>query len=140
MPRKKLLVIDVAALGWNTASKLGGFFFQNAVSAFPAVTCTAQATFRTAAPPQSHGMVSNGLFFPELRKVLFWEQAAALVKGERIWEKFRKNGGKVGMMFWQQSLGESVDLGPLARAHPQAWRRHDPGVATVSRATSTPGS
>jgi predicted AlkP superfamily pyrophosphatase or phosphodiesterase len=108
--QKKLLVIDVAALGWNIASKLGGYFFQKAASVLPAVTCTAQATFRTAAPPQSHGMVSNGLFFPDLRKVLFWEQAAALVKGERIWEKFRKNGGKVGMMFWQQSLGESVDM------------------------------
>ena len=107
---KKLLVIDIASLGSNIASKLGGFFFQNASSVFPAVTCTAQATFRTAAPPQSHGMVSNGLFFPNLRKVLFWEQAAALVKGPRIWDKFRANGGKVAMMFWQQSLGETVDM------------------------------
>ena len=109
-PRKKLLVIDIAALGSNVASKLGGFFFQDTVSAFPAVTCTAQAAFRTAAPAQTHGMVSNGLFFPELRKVLFWEQSSALVHGPRIWEKYRADGGKVAMMFWQQSLGESVDM------------------------------
>ncbi|HWB59965.1 MAG TPA: alkaline phosphatase family protein [Chthoniobacteraceae bacterium] len=108
--QKKLLVIDIAALGSNVASKLGGFFFQNATSAFPAVTCVAQADFRTATPAGAHGLVSNGLFFPNLRKVLFWEQAAALVQGPRIWDKFRARGGKVGMMFWQQSLGESVDM------------------------------
>ncbi len=55
-------------------------------------------------------MVSNGLFFRDLRKVLFWEQSAALVSGDRIWKKFRANGGRVGMMFWQQSLGEDLDL------------------------------
>lgn len=84
--------------------------FQSAQTVFPAVTCVAQATLRTAALPQSHGLVANGLFFPELKKVLFWEQSAALVEGKRIWEGFRSRGGKVGMMFWQQSLGECVDL------------------------------
>ena len=33
-----------------------------------------------------------------------------LVSGERIWEKFRARGKTVGMMFWQQSMGEAVDL------------------------------
>ncbi len=110
MPRKKLLIIDVAALGSDLAVKIPGFSFRKAVSEFPAVTCTSQATFRTASPSQAHGMVSNGLFFPGLRKVLFWEQSSALVQGGRIWEKFRAQGGTVGMMFWQQSLGEAVDL------------------------------
>jgi len=110
MPRKKLLVIDVAALGWNLAPQVPGFSFQKAESAFPAVTCTAQASFRTAALPQTHGMVSNGLFFSDIRKVLFWEQSSALVRGSRIWEKSRAQGSRVGMMFWQQSLGEAVDL------------------------------
>ena len=108
--QKKLLVIDIAALGSNVASKLGGFFFQSAASVFPAVTCTAQATFRTAAPPAAHGMVSNGLYFADLRKVLFWEQSSTLVGGPRIWDKYRARGGKVGILFWQQSLGESADM------------------------------
>ena len=55
-------------------------------------------------------MVGNGLFFRELRKVLFWEQSSALVHGPRIWDDFRARGGKVGLMFWQQSMGENVDL------------------------------
>jgi len=110
VPHKKLLIINVAALGSNLAGKIPGFSFQKAASEIPAVTCTSQASFRTASTPQAHGMVSNGLFFPGLRKVLFWEQSSALVHGPRIWEKFRAQGGRVGMMFWQQSLGEAVDF------------------------------
>ena len=105
---KKLLVIDVAALGWNMASKLPGF--QSTQTVFPAVTCTAQASFRTAAAPAEHGMVANGLYYPTLRKVLFWEQSSALVQGRRIWEDFRARGKKVGLMFWQQAMGEDADL------------------------------
>lgn len=109
MPAKrKLLVVDVAALGWNLVSHLPEF--RPAQSIFPAVTCPVQAAFRTAAPPSQNGLVANGLFFPELAKVLFWEQSAALVEGPRIWDRFRARGGKVGMMFWQQSMGEAVDL------------------------------
>lgn len=106
--QKKLLVVDIAALGWNLASSLTGF--APAQTVFPALTSVFQASFRTAASPAMHGLVANGLFFRELRKVLFWEQAASLVEGARIWEGFRARGGTVGMMFWQQSMGENVDL------------------------------
>ena len=92
------------------AARLEKFSFKPLEPVFPAVTCTAQASFRTAAAPSVHGMVSNGLFFADLKKVMFWEQASSLVEGGRIWDGFRKRGGRVGMIFWQQSLGESVDL------------------------------
>ena len=105
---KKLLVVDIAALGWNLVRHLPEF--QPAQTVWPALTCTAQASFRTAADPMKHGIVANGLFFKDLTKVLFWEQSARLCEGSRIWEKFRARGGKVGMMFWQQSMGEDVDL------------------------------
>ena len=107
-PNKKLLVVDIAALGWNLVSHLPDF--QPAQTVFPAVTCTAQASFRTAALTQDHGVIDNGMFFRDLRKVLFWEQSSALVQGPRIWDDFRARGKKVGMMFWQQSMGEAVDL------------------------------
>jgi hypothetical protein len=54
-------------------------------------------------------MVANGFFDAALRKPLFWEQSASLIDGPRIWERFRARGGTVGLMFLQQSLGESVD-------------------------------
>ncbi len=105
---KKLLVVDIAAFGWNLVSHLPEF--RPAQPVWPAVTCTAQASFRTAVTAGAHGMVANGLFFKDLRKVLFWEQSADLVQGPRIWDDFRKRGGKVGLMFWQQSMGEAADL------------------------------
>ena len=104
----KLLVVDIAALGWNLGSRLPDF--HRAETFFPAVTSVFQASFRTASPPSTHGLVSNGLFFKDLTKVLFWEQSASLVEGPRIWDSFRARGGTVGMMFWQQSMGEKVDL------------------------------
>jgi predicted AlkP superfamily pyrophosphatase or phosphodiesterase len=103
---KKLLVVQVAALGWDLVKDLPAF--HSAEAFFPAVTCTAQAGFRTASLPRSHGMVANGVRLPDLRKILFWEQSSALVQGDRIWSRFRASGRKAGMIFWQQSLGDSA--------------------------------
>ncbi len=105
----KLLVVQVAALGWDLVKELPGF--RSAEAFFPAVTCCAQAGFRTASLPREHGMVANGVRLPELRKILFWEQSSSLVQGERIWSRYRAGGHTAGMMFWQQSLGdEELDL------------------------------
>lgn len=109
---KKLLIVQVAALGSDLLRKHGGARGEKYLSArtiFPAVTCSVQASFRTASLPSEHGMVANGVYTAALKKVLFWEQAASLVSGERIWEGFRAAGGKTGMYFWQQSLGEKVE-------------------------------
>lgn len=88
---------------------MAGLEFRPAKSVFPAVTCTAQASFRTAAEPRVHGMTSNGFYSRVLRRPAFWEQSSALVAGPRIWDAARAVGMRVGMYFWQQSMGESVD-------------------------------
>jgi len=111
---KKLLVIQVAGLGHafalrNGLETLAGMVLQPMQSGFPAVTCTAQATLRTGLPVAEHGMVANGLFDTAFCKPRFWEQSATLVHGARIWDAFRARGGTVGLFFFQQSLGESVD-------------------------------
>ncbi|MBU0679505.1 MAG: alkaline phosphatase family protein [Verrucomicrobia bacterium] len=112
--QRKLLVIDVAALGWKLVrehrSSLDDLEFQRIEPPFPAVTCTVQASFRTATPAGEHGMICNGVYVKQLRQPMFWEQSSNLVHGPRIWDEFRANGGTVGMMFWQQSLGEEVDM------------------------------
>ena len=113
---KRLLVIQVAGLGYdflvrkNGGEELAGLRFRPAESVFPAVTCTVQASFRTAAPPSAHGMVSNGVYLRELRRPAFWEQSSGLVQGPRIWDGLRQAGGRVGLVFWQQSLGEDADV------------------------------
>ena len=110
----KHLIVTAAGLGFKNLERQNrlqqaGLAFQPAASTFPAVTCTAQATFRTASEPREHGMTSNGVYSRNFQKPSFWEQSAALVTGSRIWENARANGQTVGMYFWQQSLGEAVD-------------------------------
>lgn len=105
---KKLLVIQVAGL--SREIKINGMMFHKIQSVFPAVTCTVQASFRTASLPSEHGMIANGLFFRDLKKPLFWEQSSGLVHGKRIWEDFRRRGKKVAILFWQQSLGDDADI------------------------------
>lgn len=110
----KKLVVIAAGLGWNSiekrfGGKIGDMAFSPTQSVFPAVTCTAQASFRTNTLPREHGMVCNGIYSRNLMKPSFWEQSASLVTGKRIWEEDRKNGNTVGLFFFQQSLGENVD-------------------------------
>jgi len=116
---KRLLVIEVAGL--SNGPKVAGLEWHNIQSVFPALTCTVQASFRTASFPKTHGMVANGRFLRTLQRPMFWEQSAALVEGPRIWTNFRNRGKRVGMLFWQQSLGETVDLllspAPIHRHH-----------------------
>jgi len=104
---KRLLVIDAAAL--SAAPPGVDLTFHTAETVFPALTCPVQASFRTASTPARHGMIANGLYFRDLRKVCFWEQSARLVAGPRIWDGLRRRGGKVAVLFWQQSLGEDAD-------------------------------
>ena len=111
---KKLTVV-AAGLGYrllerNAMTEIAGLRFEPRESAFPAVTCVAQASLRTGLSPAEHGMVSNGWWSHELRKPLFWEQSARIVKGARVWDERRAAGGTVGLFFFQQSLGESADV------------------------------
>ena len=113
-PPPKQLVVQTAALGWElvqrhppSGSRLA---FQKTETVFPALTCCVQASFRTAAAPGRHGMIANGLYDRALAKPLFWEQSARLVEGPRIWDALRAQGRKAGLLFWQQSLGESADV------------------------------
>lgn len=125
----KLAVLQVAALGWDFFSKCVSTtrlpVFKKTRSIFPAVTCPVQATVRTGLLPSQHGMVANGRFFRDLRKVLFWEQASPLVEGRRVWEALRHEQDKsVAMMFWQQSLGEDVDF----VLSPRPIHKHEGGM------------
>ena len=85
-------------------TEIAGLKFEPKASVFPAVTCVAQATLRTGLKPEEHGMISNGYWSETLRKPIFWEQSCRLVKGDRVWSK------NSGVFFFQQSLGEDVEL------------------------------
>ena len=111
----KHLTVIAAGLGYGTLERAGmldmaGLKFESVPSVFPAVTCVAQASLRTGLTPSEHGIVSNGWWSDNLRKPLFWEQSARIVKGPRIWDGRRAAGETVGLFFMQQSLGESADV------------------------------
>ena len=115
MRAMKHLVVSVAGLGWREwetggTERLAGLAFRPAASVFPAVTCVAQGTLRTGLPPAAHGMTSNGFWSHALRRPSFWEQSSALVLGPRVWDAARAAGETVAFCFFQQSLGEDVDV------------------------------
>ena len=115
---RKVVVLNVAGLSWKSArsadaptiSSLGGA--RPMRPSFPAVTCTAQATLATGADPSRHGIVANGLFDRDYRKVSFWEQSSALVQAPAIWEiAGRKNPDFVSaVLFWQNIMGAGADV------------------------------
>jgi predicted AlkP superfamily pyrophosphatase or phosphodiesterase len=78
---------------------------------FPAVTCTAQATYLTGKKPAEHGIVANGWYFRELGEVLFWRQSNRLVQGEKIWHAAKKRNPEFtcANMFWWYNMVTDVD-------------------------------
>lgn len=111
---KKLLVIQVAGWGAEFNRRVGcavvaGREVGQVMPVFPALTSPVQATIRTALKPEGHGVVTNGFFDTRLRRAFFWEQSSGLVSGERVWSGYRQAGGRVGVFFFQQSLGDEVD-------------------------------
>ena len=79
--------------------------------AFPAVTCTAQATYLTGLPPSRHGIVANGWYDRELAEVHFWKQSNRLVSGKKLWEYAREisPGFTCANLFWWFNRYSSVD-------------------------------
>ena len=126
----KELTVIAAGLGYrlleaNGMTEMAGLRFGPAQSAFPAVTCVAQASIRTGLEPSAHGMVANGWWSDDLQRPVFWEQSARIVKGPRVWDGRRAAGGTVGLFFLQQSLGESAD----AIVSPAPVHKHGGGMA-----------
>jgi predicted AlkP superfamily pyrophosphatase or phosphodiesterase len=78
---------------------------------FPAVTLPVQATLTTGLYPAEHGVIANGFYSRETFDVGFWEQAASLVQGERIWTRLRKKDDslKTALLFFQNSLYADCD-------------------------------
>ena len=79
--------------------------------AFPAVTCTAQASMLTGRPVAEHGIAANGWYDRESAEVLFWKQSNHLVRGEKVWERLRREipGFTCAKLFWWYNMYSSAD-------------------------------
>lgn len=79
--------------------------------AFPAVTCTAQATYLTGLTPAGHGIVGNGWYDRTLAEVQFWKQSNGLVGGRKLWEHLREEhpGFTCAKLFWWYNMYSTAD-------------------------------
>ena len=84
---------------------------------FPAVTCPAQSTYLTGLGPAEHGIVGNGWYDREAAEVKFWKQSNHLVRGEKLWERLRRerDGFSCAKMFWWYNMYSSADYSMTPR-------------------------
>ena len=78
---------------------------------FPAVTCTAQSSMLTGRPVAEHGIAANGWYDRESAEVRFWKQSNHLVRGEKVWERLRREipGFTCAKLFWWYNMYSSAD-------------------------------
>jgi predicted AlkP superfamily pyrophosphatase or phosphodiesterase len=79
---------------------------------FPPVTGTVQTTLTTGYEPNRHGIISNGRYDLQQRKVTMWEQTGAPIEGERIWDTLKRydSTAKSAVLFWQYIKYASPDI------------------------------
>lgn len=121
MKNKRVIVIDVVGLSpshfrnMERMPNLESLKLQGTLHAlkpvFPALTLPVQASLTTGAYPDRHGVVANGLYFPDNRQVAFWEQSSALVQSQRTWELLRElnPAHKTACLFLQNTLYASCE-------------------------------
>lgn len=85
--------------------------------AFPALTCTAQATYLTGKSVSGHGIVSNGWYSRELAEHQFWKQSNHLVDGPKLWEVLKQSDPDFtcAKIFWWYNMYSSADFSVTPR-------------------------
>ena len=90
---------------------------QSHAPAFPALTCTAQASMLTGTSPAEHGIVANGWYDRESAEVRFWKQSNRLVRGEKLWDTLRREipGFTCAQVCWWYNMYSTVDYASTPR-------------------------
>jgi predicted AlkP superfamily pyrophosphatase or phosphodiesterase len=93
----------------RAAAEQGGLLRVKPV--LPAVTCTAQSTYLTGLAPSGHGAVANGWYDRTLAEHHFWKQSNHVVRGEKLWEKLRRQrpGFTCAKLFWWYNMYSTAD-------------------------------
>jgi predicted AlkP superfamily pyrophosphatase or phosphodiesterase len=101
-------------------------------SAFPAVTCSAQADYLTGRQPAAHGIVGNGWYSREEAEVKFWKQSNLLVQAPKIYETARAADPSFtcANLFWWFNMYSSADYSVTPRPMYPADGRKIPDVYT----------
>jgi predicted AlkP superfamily pyrophosphatase or phosphodiesterase len=101
-------------------------------SAFPAVTCTAQADYLTGRHPNSHGSVGNGWYVRDECEIRFWRQSNKLVQAPKVWDEARARNPSFtcANLFWWFNMYSTVDVSVTPRPMYPADGRKLPDVYT----------
>jgi predicted AlkP superfamily pyrophosphatase or phosphodiesterase len=101
-------------------------------SAFPAVTCSAQADYLTGQPPAVHGIVGNGWYSREDAEIKFWKQSNLLVQAPKIYETARAADPSFtcANLFWWFNMYSTADYSVTPRPMYPADGRKIPDVYT----------
>ena len=96
---------------------------------FPAVTCTAQATFLTGLQPSGHGAVANGWYWRDLAQVMLWRQPNGIVRGDKLYELAKdRHGLTTAKMFWWWNMYARADWSVTPRPEYHADGLKKPGL------------
>jgi predicted AlkP superfamily pyrophosphatase or phosphodiesterase len=73
---------------------------------FPAVTCSVQTSILSGTYPETHGIISNGLYDRRNYTVSFWEQSSSLVETDRVWDIVKRGRSNIetAAIFWQNTM------------------------------------
>jgi len=101
-------------------------------SAFPAVTCSAQADYLTGRYPAEHGIVGNGWYARDEAEVKFWKQSNLLVQAPKIYETARAADPAFtcANLFWWFNMYSAADYSVTPRPMYRADGRKIPDVYT----------
>ncbi|MBN2022652.1 MAG: alkaline phosphatase family protein [Pirellulales bacterium] len=67
---------------------------------FPCVTCPVQAAMTTGARPREHGVVGNGFYWRDQRRVEMWTAPSGCVERPRIWDVLRQRDPACSSAAW----------------------------------------
>jgi predicted AlkP superfamily pyrophosphatase or phosphodiesterase len=129
-------VVGLTAAMLRSAPKIAAWANGGALatirSAFPAVTCTAQADYLTGRYPDSHGIVGNGWYVRDDCEIRFWRQSNKLVRAPQIWEEARRRDARFtcANLFWWFNMYSTVEYSVTPRPMYPADGRKLPDVYT----------
>lgn len=115
----KTVVLDVVGLTKSLIGEhtprlkafLDSGWYRSLDEVFPALTCSSQAAMLTGTAPCENGVVGNGWYFHDLAEVGFWKQSNALIQGEKVYEKLKREnpGFTCAKMFWWFNMYSAAD-------------------------------
>src|SRR3972149_1494374 len=82
---------DLASMP-NLSRLFAGGGHADVVPSFPAVPCPVQANMTTGLPPREHGVVANGFYWRDQRRVEMWTAGNEVITAPQIWDRLHGQG------------------------------------------------